>query len=119
MSLRALRLERGLAVALLAFAVPASASVIASKADDAPSARRVRCLEQARELFAREEVAQALSAHGLKPADVDERLGRLSDQDLARLAANIDQVQAAGDVPKYIWILLAIFLAVSIITLIV
>ena len=60
----------------------------------------------------------ALAAHGLSAAEVDQRLGRLSDQDLQSLASNLDQIQAAGTVPKYIWILLAIFLAVSIIVLI-
>jgi hypothetical protein len=116
--LSALRVDVGLALMMLALAVPASASVIPSKADDAPSAGRARTLEQAREFLARDQVAQALSAHGLSPADVDQRLGRLSDRDLQLLAAHIDQVQAAGDVPKYIWILLAIFLAVSILVLV-
>ena len=70
------------------------------------------------DLVARDEVAQALAAHGLTPQEVGQRLGRLSDEDLSRLAANLDQVQAAGSVPEYIWILLAIFLAVSILLMI-
>jgi len=70
------------------------------------------------DLVARDEVAQALAAHGLTPQEVEQRLGRLSDEDLSRLAANLDQVQAAGSVPEYIWILLAIFLAVSILLMI-
>ena len=66
----------------------------------------------------RDEVRQALAGLGLQPSEVDARLAQLSDEDLRRLAANLDQVQAAGAVPQYIWILLAIFLAVSIIVMI-
>ncbi len=108
----------GLALLTLARAIPASASVIASKAEDTASAIRAHRLEEARAFFAREEVARALAAHGLSAAEIDQRLGRLSDQDLQSLASNLEQVQAAGDVPKYIWILLAVFLAVSILVLI-
>jgi hypothetical protein len=50
--------------------------------------------------------------------EIQQRLTRLSDEDLHRLATNLDQVQAAGNVPQYIWILLAIFLAVSILVMI-
>jgi hypothetical protein len=76
-------------------------------------------LARVSEAAAREDVARALAAHGLSPAQVDERLQRLSDADLQRLATNLDQVQAAGSVPNYIWVLLGIFLAVSIIVMIV
>lgn len=103
---------------LLALAVPASASVIPSKAEDAPSASRARSLEDARQALARAEVARALADHGLSVEEVDQRLDRLSDEDLRSLASNLDQIQAAGDVPKYIWILLAVFLAVSILVII-
>ena len=40
-------------------------------------------------------------------------LAQLSSEDVRRLAANLEQVQAAGSVPEYVWILLAAFLAVS------
>lgn len=106
------------AVFLLGSAVPASAERIASKADGA-SASRSADLARVSEAAAREDVARALAAHGLSPAQVDERLQRLSDADLQRLATNLDQVQAAGSVPNYIWVLLGIFLAVSIIVMIV
>jgi len=97
--------------------LPAAAERIASKAED-PSATRAADLARVSDLVARDEVAQALAAHGLTPQEVEQRLGRLSDEDLSRLAANLDQVQAAGSVPEYIWILLAIFLAVSILVMI-
>ena len=59
-------------------------------------------------------MAQALAAHGLRPEEIEGRLAELSPEDLRSLAANVEQVQAAGNVPNYIWILLGIFLAVSI-----
>jgi hypothetical protein len=115
---RAVRLAFGLALLTAAFAAPAHASVILSKAEDVPSASRARSLEDAREALARNEVAIALAAHGLSAEEIDQRLNRLSDEDLRLLASNLDQIQAAGDVPKYIWILLAVFLAVSILVII-
>jgi hypothetical protein len=65
-------------------------------------------------VLARQEVAQALAAQGIAREDVERRLAELTPEDLRSLARNVDQVQAAGNVPNYIWILLGIFLAVSI-----
>jgi hypothetical protein len=103
---------------LLVPALPVQAGLIASRAEEAPSASRARRLEDARAFLAREDVAKALAGHGLSAEEVDHRLDQLSDEDLTALAANVDQLQAAGNVPNYIWILLAIFLAVSILVLI-
>jgi uncharacterized protein DUF6627 len=93
------------------------AAIIPSKASDAPTATAPRPTDLAtvRAVVDREEVAEALAARGLAPAEVEERLARLSDEDLHSLAANVAQVQAAGDVPRYIWVLLAILIAVTII----
>ena len=66
-------------------------------------------------LLGRSEVAQALSARGLSPQEIEGRLAELSAEDLRSLAANVEQVQAAGDVPGYIWILIAIILGLVII----
>ena len=105
------------AALLLGAALPAVAERIASKPDDA-SASRAADLARVSDLVARDDVAQALAAHGLSDEEIQQRVARLSDEDLQRLAANLDQVQAAGDVPQYIWILLAIFLAVSILLMV-
>jgi hypothetical protein len=102
----------------LGASLPASAERIASKADE-PRATRAADLGRVSDAAGQGEVRQALGALGLQPSEVDARLAQLSDEDLRRLAANVDQVQAAGAVPQYIWILLAIFLAVSIIVMIV
>ena len=116
---RWLRLGIALAALTVVAAPYAGAGQIPSKGEDATSVGRARDLKDVRAVLAREDVGRALAAHGLSADQVAQRLDRLSDEDLASLAANVDQIQAAGDVPKYIWILLAIFLAVSIIVLIV
>lgn len=114
----ALRLGVGLALLPLVLAVPARATVIPSKAEDAPAASRARSLEEAKEFVAQAEVAKALAAHGLSAEEIDQRLDRLSDEDLRSLASHIDQIQAAGNAPRYIWVLLGIFLAVSILAIV-
>jgi len=115
------RLRRLVTVVLAAIvflpAMPASAERIASRGDDTPPARSAD-LARIHDALAGAEVGKALAAQGLSAAEVDQRLAQLSDEDLQRLAANLDQVQAAGNVPQYIWILLAVFLAVSILALI-
>jgi len=115
-----IRPTAGLLVALLglaAFATPgtAQAGVIPSRADEGdpvpgPDADRAKV----RDVLARQEVAEALAAHGLRAEEVERRLAQLSPEDLRSLARNVDQVQAAGNVPNYIWILLGILLAVTI-----
>jgi hypothetical protein len=115
-----MRAERrlGLLVVAALFLVPsppASAEPIGSKAEDVSRQADLALVRQALE---RGEVARALAAQGLAAGAIDERLNRLSDEDVRRLAANVAQVQAAGNVPEYIWILLAVFLAVSILAMI-
>jgi hypothetical protein len=110
------RLRRLVAVLLTGIvllpATPAAAERIASRGDDAPVPGPAD-LARVQEALAGVEVANALAAQGLSAAEVEQRLGELSADDLERLAANLDQVQAAGKVPEYVWILLAAFLAVS------
>jgi len=106
-----------LGAVLLGWPLAASASVIPSKEADAPVAHsRQADLEQVGALVARDEVAKALTARGLAPREVEQRLAKLSDEDLRSLAANVDQIQAAGYVPEYIWILLAVLIVVVILT---
>jgi hypothetical protein len=101
-----------LGLALTGFA---AAGPIASKDDDVVSSRQAD-LAQVRDVLARDEVAKALSSRGLSPPEVERRLAQLSEEDLRSLSANLSQIQAAGQVPNYIWILLAILIIVLIIT---
>ncbi|MBZ5637676.1 MAG: PA2779 family protein [Acidobacteriia bacterium] len=105
-----------LAATLLSLAAPSSAAPIPSKpAPDAAPAGRAADETSVRAFLARRDVARALAGTGLTAPEVEQRLARLSDDDLRSLAANLDQVQAAGtEVPRYIWLLLAVFLGVLI-----
>jgi hypothetical protein len=108
----------GVALLLASFcavsALPCAAEIIPSKAaDPAPIASRETDLAQVKAFMARDEVAKALSSRGLSPDEVSARLAQLSPQDLRALAADVNQIQAAGNVPNYIWIILAVFLVVS------
>jgi hypothetical protein len=109
MTLRQLGTVLLTAMALLP-AMTASAERIASRGEDVA---RPAEMAQAQEALAHPEVARALAARGLSTAEIERRLAQLSREDLQRLAANLEQIQAAGSVPNYIWILLAAFLAVS------
>lgn len=101
---------------LLVLALPtgAAAEVLPSRAEAGPDSDRESDLVRVQSALARQEVAQALAAHGLRPEEVEGRLAELSPEELRSLAANVEQVQAAGNVPNYIWVLLGIFLAISI-----
>jgi hypothetical protein len=101
-----------LTVVVLLPAMPASAERIASRGEDKGAPRSAHVAD-VREALSHPEVARALAAQGLSAGEIERRLGQLSSEDLERLAANLEQVQAAGNVPNYIWIILAVFLAVS------
>ncbi|HKC11353.1 MAG TPA: PA2779 family protein [Vicinamibacteria bacterium] len=81
-------------------------------ADSSGTSSRQADVAQLRDAVARSEVGKALSARGLLPNDVEKRLDQLSDEDLRSLASHLNQIQAAGDVPHYIWILLAVAIVV-------
>jgi len=94
----------------LSLAAPAAASPVPSKA-----ASRDADLAAVKSVLAHDEVARALAATGLTDAEIQQRLERLSQEDLRSLASNLEQVKPAGtDVPEYIWWLLGGLLAVLI-----
>lgn len=101
-------------LALLALAVPSTAGPIPSKAAGGPAVDPEQDRARVEAFLARAEVTRALAAHGLAADEIEHRVAQLSAQDLSALAANLDQIQAAGDVPNYIWILLAILMVVTI-----
>jgi len=104
----ALLLVVGLGPSAQAAPIPSRAADVAT----APSSDAQR--EAIESLLARDEVARALAAHGLTAAQAEERLARLSAEDVCALATNLDRIQAAGAVPNYIWVLLAILMGVTI-----
>ena len=65
----------------------------------------------------RADVIAAIESHGFSADEVHQRLAQLSPQEVHQFASQIGQLQAAGtDPPNYIWILLAVFLGVLILT---
>lgn len=65
-----------------------------------------------------EEVMQTLAAHGFTREEVNQRLARLSPQELSALAGQTEQLQAAGQrVPTYIWVLIAVLIVVAIVSI--
>ncbi len=101
---------------LLSLAAPSFAAPVPSKPAPVPAPdSRESDAAKVRSFLEREDVARAMAGAGLTPPQIEQRLARLSDEDLRSLASNLDQVQAAGtEVPRYIWVLLAVFLGVLI-----
>ncbi|HUP47134.1 MAG TPA: PA2779 family protein [Thermoanaerobaculia bacterium] len=87
--------------AIPAFAGPAPSKTAANQSLESRDAD----LAMVRDLAANEQVARVLAAHGFSPEEVENRLAQLSSHDLAQLAQNLDQVQAAGlTKQEWIWI---------------
>lgn len=103
------------ALFLLTAAAPAAALPAPSRAaDDQSLAERQADLAALQELVAQDQVAAALEAHGFSQDEVNQRLAQLSPDELQQLTGQIDQLQAAGQVPSYIWILIAVLIIVVI-----
>jgi hypothetical protein len=102
---------------ILAAAAPAPALPVPSRsADDQSLAEREADLAALQEVVAQDQVAAALEARGFSQDEVNQRLAQLSPDELQQLTGQIDQLQAAGQVPSYIWILIAVLIIVVIAT---
>ena len=99
-------------------AVPSFAAPMPSKtAANQSLATRDADLALVRDVAANAQVAQVLATHGLSQEQVNQRLSRLSNQDLHQLAQNLNQLQAAGLTrSEWYWILIG---AVAVLILIV
>jgi len=108
---------------IVAFAIlglmPANAGAAVIPADQAdPAAARAENLDKLKAVLERQEVAARLADYGLTPDEVSARLDRLSDQQVAELAAQADRINAGGDaVGALISILLLILLVLLILHL--
>ena len=103
------------AIVCLAATAPAGALPVPSKSADHQSlADREADLAKLRTVVAQDEVASVLEAQGFSQDDVHQRLAQLSPDELHQLAGHVDQLQAAGQVPSYIWILIAVLIIVVI-----
>ncbi len=98
--------------------LPVAAMPIPSKTAPNQSLAQVEAdLAAIHAVLGHDDVARALAENGLTPGEIEVRLAQLSPEEVHALASQIDQLQAAGvNVPRYIWILLAVFLGVLIVT---
>ena len=95
-----------LALLVVFAAIPAFAGPVPSKtAANQSLESREADLTFVREVASNDQVAQVLAANGFTQEEVNQRLAQMSPQDLAQLANNLDQLQAAGLTrQEWIWI---------------
>lgn len=78
-------------------AVPADAATVPSKtAADQSLLERQASLESIQQFVEIDQVSAILADHGFTEDEVNQRLASLSDEQIASLADNVDQIQAAG-----------------------
>lgn len=61
----------------------------------------------------REDVREQLTAHGVDPANAEERVAGMTDEEVQKLAADMDQMPAGGDV-SLVGVLLIVILVILI-----
>ncbi len=89
------RLVAAVLVLLLAVAPAVQADVISTGSALQTQAREQQ-LTRIDTFFARDDVRNALIAHGVNPNDATRRINALTDSELQQLAARIDQLPAGG-----------------------
>ena len=109
----------GLALLLLAGALtPAAALPAPSKtAPDQTLAERESDLATLSSALDQEEVTAALAAQGFSREEVNLRLAQLAPEELSALANQVEQLQAAGAWPWWIWIVVAGVIVLAIIAI--
>ena len=82
------------------------------------SVRGQEARDQLKQFLAREDVLAALTAHGIDPMDAKARIDALSDDEVIRIADQIDQLPAGGGaIGVLLLITLALFLVLAILDL--
>jgi len=91
---------------LTSVAIPVFAGPVPSKtAENQSLDSREADLTLVREVAANEQVAAVLTANGFTADEVNNRLEKMSPQDLHQLSQNLEQLQAAGLTrQEWIWI---------------
>ncbi len=94
------------ATCLLAVSMPLPAQAAMVRTDEV-IARTASVQDRVRDLLARQDVRDALTARGVDPRQVDARVNALTDDEAQMLAQRIDQLPAGGEI---IGVLFAIFI---------
>ena len=104
-------------VALTTAAGPTEAMLLPASPDasSAPSPDRAADLAKVQKVLESKELRQKLLDNGLSPEEAEARISALPDEQLHRLASNLDAVQAGGDVVGFVFGLVIIALLVVLI----
>ena len=85
-------------IIMLMISIPCQSAMAAlidtESVQDSVRGREAR--DQLKQLFAREDVQAALMAHGIDPVEAKRRIDALSDEEVIRIADEIDQLPAGG-----------------------
>jgi hypothetical protein len=76
---------------------------------------RTRQLTEIRSVLARDDVRTQMQDLGVSPADVEERLNALTDAELARLSAGIQELPAGGSVIAVIGVVFIVLLILELV----
>ncbi len=110
-----------MAVLMLIVSIPCQ-SVLAALIDTETvldSVRGQEAHDQLKQFLAREDVQAALIAHGIDPMEAKRRIDALSDDEVIRIADQIDQLPTGGGaVETLLVIILALFLVLVILDLV-
>jgi hypothetical protein len=93
----------------LGFQATASATMIGTQ-DYLAGIDRAATIDTVQAQLARADVRDAMVALGVDPVAASERVGGLSDEELARVAGQLDELPAGGDVLAVIGIVFVVLL---------
>ncbi len=109
-----------MAVLMLLVTIPCQ-SILAALIDTETvldSVRGQEARDQLKQILARVDVQAALTAHGIDPVDAKARIDALSDDEVIRIADQIDQLPAGGGaIGVLLLITLALFIVLAILDL--
>ncbi len=108
----------GALVILVLSLAPARVEAGFISSSDALSRERGGDLEKIRSVLESKMVAQRLRELGYTSEEVMERLAKLPDQELHRLAKNLDSLQSGGDFGEFLGFILFLLLVALIVVLI-
>ncbi len=101
------------ALAPAAYALPAPSKT----APDQTLVERESDLASLASVIDQEEVAAALAAQGFTREEANLRLAQLAPEELSALANQVEQLQAAGQWPWWIWIVVAGVIVLAIVAI--
>ena len=95
---------------LSTFAIPVAEAGMIGTAEAVAVEQRAATLDTVRAGLARDDVRDRMVALGVDPAEVDGRLGALTDAELQTLAARLESAPAGGDVLAIVGIVFLVLL---------